>query len=277
MKNAATYEKRFKGFLAQLRKAYSPAAPTLPTDPTVELIWSVVLEDAPEGTAKVALSRLTGQFVDFNELRVSRVDEIANGLPNTLSDARGRAGRMTVILQAIFDKFNTLVIPELRDLGKRDARHFIGSIPQMTPFVEARACLFAAGIHAVPVDRTLAGLLADHGIVQPEADLREIQGFLERVVPAKEAVEIALLLEAFRQEPAKMGAGKFKVKAKAAPPPPAAEKPTPAKPASAPAAEKPKPAKPAPAPEKPAAKPAAPAAAPAKKSAPARKPAGKKK
>jgi endonuclease III len=206
MKNSSTYEKRFKALLARMRKAYSPPpGPTELAEPVQELVWAILLEDAAEGTAKVGMSRLSGYFVDYNELRVSRPDEIVEALPNTLSDPRSRANRMLRALQVIFDKFDTLQIGELRDHGKREARSFIASIPEMTPFVEARVCLFALGIHAMPVDQVLMDLLRQYGAVHPETDPRDTQGFLERIVPAKDAVEVAMLLEAFRQDPARLG------------------------------------------------------------------------
>ncbi|MDD4889039.1 MAG: hypothetical protein PHU85_03845 [Phycisphaerae bacterium] len=226
MKNSSTYERRFKALLGKLRKAFTPAMPAnLPTDPTTELIWSVLLEDSPEGSAKVGMSRLTGHFVDYNELRVSRPEEIVEALPNTLSDPKSRANRIIRSLQAIFDKFDTLVITELRDHGKREARNFVAAVPEMTAFVEGRVCLFSLGIHSIPTDATLMGLLRDHGAVHPETDVRDTQGFLERVVPAKDAIEVALLLEALRQEPGKLPAP---AREKA---PPAPREPKPARPA----------------------------------------------
>lgn len=206
MKNSSAYERKLKNLLVRIRKLYSPGPATLPADPVTELIWSVLLEDAVEGSAKVGMSRLTTHFVDFNELRVSRFEEIIEALPNTLSEPKGRATRMTRALQAVYDKFDTLVIAELRDQSRREARNFVASIPEMTPFVEGRVCLFALGIHAMPVDRTLVSLLRDRGAVHPDTDPRDTQGFLERVVPAKDAVEVALLLEAFRQSPDKIPA-----------------------------------------------------------------------
>lgn len=206
MKNSSTYERKFKTLLGKMKKAYSPEEPQLPTDPTEELLWSVVLEDANEGTAKVALSRLTGHFVDHNELRVSRPDEIVDVLPNTLSDARDRAGRIIRSLQAAFDRFDALEMTELRDFPKREARGFLSAIPGMTPFVEGRVCLFSLGIHAIPVDQALVKLLVERDAVHEETDPRDTQGFLERVVPAKDAVKVTLLLEALRQTPEKIKA-----------------------------------------------------------------------
>ncbi|MCG3181817.1 MAG: hypothetical protein BIFFINMI_04240 [Phycisphaerae bacterium] len=207
MKNSSTYERKFRNFVARLRKAYRPPAEpaAVPVAPTPELIWAALLEDASEGTAKVALSRLTGHFVDYNELRVSRPEEIAEALPNTLGNARDRAQLIIKALQRIFDRFDKLEMLELRDAPKREARNFVASIPGMTPYVEGRVCLLGLGVHAMPVDRQLVGLLIEQGVVHPETDAADTQGFLERVVPAKDAVNVALLLEAFRQEPAKAG------------------------------------------------------------------------
>lgn len=231
MKNSAVYERRFKTLLARLRKAYTPAAAgALPTDLVTELIWSVLLEDSPEGSAKVGMSRLASHFVDFNELRVSRPEEIVEALPNTLSDPKSRANRIIRAIQAMFDKFDTLVISDLREQGKREARNFIAAIPDMTAFVEGRLCLYALGIHAMPVDQTLVGLLVAHEAVHPEADARDTQGFLERIVPAKDAIEVAGLLEALRQEPGKAPPARPARPAKApAKPKAAARKPAPAR------------------------------------------------
>ena len=241
MKNSSLYEKRFKTLLGRLRKAYAPPPPAqLPTDPVTEMIWSALLEDSSEGTAKVGMSRLTSHYVDFNELRVSRPEEIAESLPNTMTDARPRATRLTRWLQVVFDKFDTLDIRELREQSKRDARNFVAGLPEMTAFVEGRLCLMALNIHAIPVDRALVTILRDREAAHPEADPRDAQGFLERVVPAKDAVEVAMLLEALRQDPSKIPASYKPPKAAAAKVQKIDKpgKPKPTKPAKAPLARK---------------------------------------
>jgi endonuclease-3 len=210
MKNSAAFERKFKSLLTRIRKVYPAPQLTRPqADPTEEMVWATLLEDSTEGTAKVAMSRLTGQFVDFNELRVSQQEEIVEVLPGTLSEASARADRMIDNLQAIFDREDTLDLSRLRDASKREARQFISSLPGMTPFVEGRVCLFALGIHAMPVDRTLVELLKAQAVVHPQTDPKDTQGFLERVVPARESAAVAGLLEAFRQDPDRLGgAGK---------------------------------------------------------------------
>src|SRR5215216_5976467 len=85
-----------------LKKHYKPTAP--PADRTVleHLLYACVLENARFEAADEAFARLKELYFDWNEIRVTTVTELAEGMGD-LPDASLAAQRVKKSLQSIFE------------------------------------------------------------------------------------------------------------------------------------------------------------------------------
>src|ERR1043165_5050261 len=84
-----------------LKKHYKPLSP--PTDRTAleHLLYGCVLENSRYDAADEAFAKLKELYFDWNEIRVTTVTELAEGMAG-IPDAMGAAQRVKRSLQSIF-------------------------------------------------------------------------------------------------------------------------------------------------------------------------------
>ncbi|MGP1345337.1 MAG: hypothetical protein ACTS3F_01540 [Phycisphaerales bacterium] len=185
--------------LVSLRKKYKPEAP--PERSAIEeLVHAMVLWESASGRADRAFKRLMDAFVDLNELRVSRPDEVAEVLGKTYPLADERARRLLAALEAIYVQEHAVSLEGVASGGKRDARKYLDAIESLPAFAVARVAVLRLDGHAVPLeDRTVAALI-ECGVLEEGVDLARAVGQMERMVKAAESVEVALLLQAWTDD-----------------------------------------------------------------------------
>ena len=213
MKNARTYEKKIRKLLGQLRrKRVAEAAPR--QDPVRVMLEAVLTEDAPAKQAVQANARLDEEFVDINELRVAPVREIADCIGRDHPGARDKAGTLSTVLNTIFRSRNELSMGYMDEMAKRDLRRHLQELG-LSQYAAAYLTLHAFGGHAVAVDRSLAECLAMDGYIAPDSDLADVRGFLERIIPARDALAAHELLRAYVASSADALAEKHRAEAEA--------------------------------------------------------------
>lgn len=202
MKNATEYGKKVKGMLPSLKKRYAADGEPAAADPLSLFVLAVLRENAPADVAARNLDVLREEFVDFNELRVAPLKDIVELLEGDPADLRTKAARITDGLNRVFDQNNRLDFGHAADMGKRDLRTHLGETLGFSPYVEAFLLVRLFGHRAIPVDDALVERLKDEDLAGPDAGVDDVRGLLERVVPAKQQVEIADVLAAWAHDPA---------------------------------------------------------------------------
>jgi endonuclease III len=210
MKNSKEYAQRLQRLYRGLKRAQSQTERTLYEDPVDALIYGIVCEHRSESAAQRAMKKFRDSFVDWNDVRVSRVEEIAEVLEGGDS-SRATAAALTTALKTIFDEHHALTLMALKKQGKRPAKQVLDELRGISPFVVDYCMLTALDGHAIPLTANMASYLKDNGVVDPEADEAEIQGFLTRHIAAKDAYEFYGLL---RQETETARPAKKKASAK---------------------------------------------------------------
>ena len=135
--------------------------------------------------ADEAFTRLRNAFVDWNEIRVSTVQEVADVL-RPLPQAGPRAGWIIGVLQAVFELNYSFEIGDMEKKGLKNAtkqisRYFnakdletkglkqaakqISRFKQVNDFAVAWVVQRSLGGHAIPVDKGTMGALFVLGIV----------------------------------------------------------------------------------------------------------------
>ena len=187
MKNASIYEKKVRQLLKGADKqSFGDAPDRAPLDVLVE---SILEADATNKQAGEALEEIYREFVDFNELRVSPPKDIVDCIGRDYPGGRSKAAMITTVLLRIFGRTCDVSMDYMKQMTKRDLRRHLGEL-SLDPYASARVVLRVFGGHAVPVDETLVEVLKMDEYVHPESDVPDVQGFLERIVPQKNALSV---------------------------------------------------------------------------------------
>jgi hypothetical protein len=102
----------------------------------------------------------------------------------------------------------------MQKMSKRDLRRHLSELG-LDAYSGAAVTLLVFGGHAVPVDNDLADSLKMDQYADPGAEPADIQGFLERVIPMKDAPAAHEFFRAYVEKSAKALAKKRKADAKA--------------------------------------------------------------
>jgi endonuclease III len=213
MKNSKEHAQRLQRLYRELKRTYPQVARTTYEDPVEALICGIISERMSEAAAQKALREITRAFVDWNDLRVSRVEEVAEVLGRDAVASRATALALTAALRGIFDEHHKISLVTLKKLGKRPARQDLEKIEGVSRFVSNYCLLTALEAHAIPLTEQMTEYLKCNGIIEESADAEDLEGFLTRCVAAKDAYEFYVLLRRASESPK----GNKKLKGRAGP------------------------------------------------------------
>ena len=197
MKNSKEYSPKIEKLLKALKKDAGTVPPP-PTygDPAEAVVFAFVGAFTTDGGAVRTGKRIRDHFIDMNDLRVSRQEEILEVFGDASPAAAATAQALTTTLNAIFEKYDKVSLAALVAEGKRQAKKELEDIAGITPFVAAYTFLTALGGHAIPLTDKMVDYLRQHEMVHPDATLQEIESFLERHISAADAYTFYTLLRA---------------------------------------------------------------------------------
>ena len=201
MKESKEYSKKIQKLYRTLKK-HPVRDNTVEFDEPVDaLVYAVVSENMTEQQTQSAIKRFRDYFVDWNDLRVATVEEIVEVLGKDILMARNIAQSLVGSLKTVFEKYNMLSLQGLKKLGKRPAKILLEKLSGATPFIVDYCMLTALQGHAVPLTPAMIEYLKKNGLVNPQAPYDEIEGFLARQIPTKNAYEFYALLRRESESP----------------------------------------------------------------------------
>ena len=170
-----------------------------PRPERLSVLEAVVTGICHEGTtreqANQALSRFKDDFFDWNEVRVSSLEEI-QGVLAGLPDPENRAFRLRRFLRQLFEKTYSFA---LDGLSKKPLKESVKSLQEFealhSDYVMATVVHQALGGHAIPVDGPIRRGLERLGVVEAGTADTDVRSWLERAVPKNRASEFADLME----------------------------------------------------------------------------------
>ena len=183
MKDAKSFEKKIKKLLAGMKKVKQARQDE---DPFRLLTLAALEENASDAQASRAMAAFDKEFVDINELRVAQPGELVEMFGKSYPRPRETAEELLGGLNAIFYDANEFSMAHLAVMAKRDLREKLSAL-KLSPYVAASLVLFAFEGHAIPVDDDLADTLAMDGYAAEGSSIKDVQGFLERVIAQKNA------------------------------------------------------------------------------------------
>src|SRR5437870_4334428 len=156
-----------------------------------ELIYAVCREGSTPADADAGYARLRKAFIDWNEVRVSTVQEVGEVL-RPLSGPGTRGKRIIGLLQEVFEATYTFDLGELAKKGLKDTarklRFYKGGV---NDYAVAWVVQRTLGGHAIPLDEPTLRVLGRLGVVE-DADpdsLEGVRGSIEHVIPTTRVPE----------------------------------------------------------------------------------------
>ncbi len=209
---------------AALKKRYP--LPTLenetPRTLLEELIFAICREGSTTADAEAGYARLRKVFVDWNEIRVSTVQEVSDAL-RPLPNAGPRAGWIIGVLHAVFEMNYSFDLGDMEKKGlkqaaKQIARYFnakdlddkglkqaakqIARFKQVNDFAVAWVVQRSLGGHAIPLDGPTSRVLQRLGVIEEvdAEDTESVRGGIEHVIPKARGAEFTELLSMHAKE-----------------------------------------------------------------------------
>ena len=167
-----------------------------------ELIYAACREGTTQEDADRAYARLRKTFVDWNEVRVSTVQEVADIL-RPLPGPGARAKRMIALLQAVFEERYSFDLSDVVKKGLKDTARKLRYYKEgVNDFAVAWVMQRTLGGHAIPIDGPTHRVLVRLGIVEPgePESLEAVRGTIEHLIPKARGPEFTELMSIHAKE-----------------------------------------------------------------------------
>lgn len=187
MKNSKEYSNKVKKLYASLKRDNAKVQKITYDDPVEAIVFGVVSEYMSLSETKSVVRKLLNHFVDYNDLRVGRSEEIIYVLGDKQQRVVDMSEALKDSLYAVFNKYGRMSLAELKDMTKKAGRQELISLGAISPFVVNYVVLTALGGHAMPVTKKMAEYLKADELVDSGAEDEDIARFLERQISASEA------------------------------------------------------------------------------------------
>ncbi len=167
-----------------------------------ELMYAICREGSTTADADAAYTRLRKAFIDWNEVRVSTVQEVGDVL-RPLSGPGSRAKRIIGLLQEVFEDKYSFDLSELSKKGLKDTARKIRFYKEgVNDYAVAWVMQRALGGHAIPLDEPTLRVLRRLGVVEdtdPD-NLESVRGSIEHVIAKTRGTEFTDLMSIHAKE-----------------------------------------------------------------------------
>jgi endonuclease-3 len=180
-----------------LKKRYKPRSDRSNGRLTVleAVVYGVCHEGSTREQANQALSRFKDGFFDWNEVRVSTINEIEAALAG-LGDTEPRAQRIRRFLRQLFERTYSFTLESVTKKTLKDATKALQEYEALgSDYVLATVIQQALGGHAIPIDEPTRRVLERLGIAESGGDNLPLRAILERAVPKNRSAEFVDLIE----------------------------------------------------------------------------------
>jgi endonuclease III len=201
--SAADPTKKLQALLKRLRAKHPAPTPAAApewegVEPTIrELLFSMLLADAPSTDALEAFARIRSQFVDLNDLRIALSDEVTELLGEEYPLRQERATRIKACLTEVYQRESSMSLAALAEAGRRECRQYLESLNGMTPFTVSRLKLICFGGSTIPVDDTLLSKLHKEHALEVGATCDSASHWLAKHVEPHQSLSLHALFQAW--------------------------------------------------------------------------------
>jgi endonuclease III len=194
MKNSKDYSKKIQKLYRSLIRKY-PKVQKVSHEKVIDaMVYAVISAEMSVKQTDSVIRKFADYFVDWNDLRVSRAEEIVEVLGKDTSATMDIALTLTRVLNSIFNEYHKVSLESLKKIGKRPAKQALEKIDGVNRYMVEYCLLTALGGHAVPLTDRMIKYLRNNELVNPDADDQQIGGFLAKQISAKNGYEFYVLL-----------------------------------------------------------------------------------
>jgi endonuclease-3 len=176
-----------------LRKHFQPISATGNRNLLENLLYACCLENSKFDAADEAFARLQQEFFDWNEVRVTTTQELAEIL-NCVFDPNDAAVRLKRTLHSMFETHYSFEIDALKKENLGKAVQHISKFNGITPFAIGYVTQTSLGGHSIPVDRALLALMQTLDLVNDKDIAQNQIPGLERAIPKSKGSEFFSLV-----------------------------------------------------------------------------------
>ena len=196
-----TKNQKIEALVKLVQKRCRGAGLTAPPQRTVleTLMYAALLENATFDKADLAYTVLENYYIDWNEIRVCSVRELADTLTD-LPSPEAAAERIRKSLQGIFEKTYMFDLEDMRKKGKALAEHIkaLESMSAGTPYMIQYVAQVALDGHLIPFDEASLRVMRRLGLSQVSSDgTKEVCIGLDRVILKKSSLTFSAQLHHF--------------------------------------------------------------------------------
>jgi endonuclease III len=180
---------------ALLKRRYKPKADRNATRLSVlkAVVYGICHEDTTREQANQAISRFNDEFFDWNEIRVSSLEEIQESLAG-IAEPEPKAQRIRRFLRQLFNRTYGFTLDSLVKKPLKEALKVLQTYEAFSSdYVTATVIQQALGGHAIPIDKAAHRVLHRLGISEP--DVSTLRAVVERAVPKNRGAEFLDLIE----------------------------------------------------------------------------------
>jgi endonuclease III len=194
MKNSKEYSKKIQRLYRSLSRKYPKVQKVIYDEPADAIVYAIISAELSEKATAAAIKKFADYFVDLNDLRVSRTEEIVEILGANTPVTRTIASTITMVLRAVFNEYHKVSLEALKKTGKRPARQILEKLEGTSRFVVDYCMLTSLQAHAIPLTEGIIEYLKSKELVYPDADEQQIGGFLAKQISANKGYEFYALL-----------------------------------------------------------------------------------
>jgi len=180
---------------ALLKRRYKPKPDRNATRLSVlkAVVYGICHEDTTREQANQAISRFNDEFFDWNEIRVSSLEEIQESLAG-IASPEPKAQRIRRFLRQLFNRTYGFTLDALVKKPLKEALKVLQTYEAFSSdYVTATVIQQALGGHAIPIDKASSRVLHRLGISEP--DVPALRAIVERAVPKNRGAEFLDLIE----------------------------------------------------------------------------------
>jgi len=171
----------FNKCLRTLKKTYEPQVPSPTRSVFEQVIFGICLENVSLETAEDSYLRLTEDYLDWNELRVSSPREIAESFSKQEGPLE-KARTLKSIMHAIFETEYNFELETLIRMTQTQAVKTLNSFDGMRPFIAAHILQTSLKAHVIPLDAISIRAVTRLGLVDASAAIDKMSANLKRLV-----------------------------------------------------------------------------------------------
>jgi endonuclease-3 len=178
-----------------LKKHYKTEPNTTKLNVLEAVVRAICHENATMAQADQAFARFKSDFFDWNEVRVSSIEDL-KAVFQGMSDDEGRAMRLRRFLRQLFDKTYGFNLDALTKKPLKDSVKVLQEYDVFhSDYILAEVSRLALGGHAIGIDACTLRVLDRLGVGPGDTDLPTYRGSLERAIPKNRGAEFVELIE----------------------------------------------------------------------------------